>query len=156
MKKLVSIFAVICLVFSLVSCPAGLCAIFMKVKVCVKKDDTNYFSKDELNKFNISISVNGHSATGGTIGHAYPPDGDGQAHFLLPYYLGSAHTQCKIEKIRKSYEKKLKDFSFTIQDPSGKYKTFTMDPLDDSYEVIRDDERALEIQYTVSLEATSP
>ena len=53
------------------------------------------------------------------------------------------------KKIRASYKSKMKNFYFTIEDTSGVYETFTMKPLDDTYEIV--DETIPMIKYTVIL-----
>lgn len=154
MKKILSILLLFPVLFSLFSCPAGLCSIPLDVFLYIKKPDGSSFSKDELNSLKVS-------AVGGSVrGNFYKNckeqtyhDKDGHVHLWIQYRLGSTHFKWKIKKILKSYKRKMKNFSFKIEDPSGTYKTYIMKPLDDSYKLVQDTNYDIMIVlYTVTLE----
>lgn len=76
--------------------------------------------------------------------------------FLASYCLGSPRTCWKIEKLKKSYVKKIESgqISFTIEDPLGTYKKFDLSTYPDRSKYQTDKEGW--IKYNITIEKRSP
>lgn len=134
---------------TLCSC-GGNVTVNLGVIIYIQKDNSTYFTANELK--HLRITYNGMVAvdslpdgTNGGLGR----DENGNYYRILNYYLGYGHSNWWAKKIRASYKSKIKKFHFTIEDTSGVYETFTMSPLDDTYEIV--DENIPVIKYTVIL-----
>ena len=121
------------------------------VIIYIYKDNSNSFTADELKRLRITANgmVAGDSLPDGTKISGLEIDENGNYYRILSYYLGYGHSNWWAKKIRASYKSKMKKFHFTIEDTSGVYETFIMNPLDDTYEIV--DETIPVIKYTVIL-----
>lgn len=126
---------------TLCSC-GGNVTVNLGVIIYIQKDNSTYFTANELK--HLRITYNGMVASD----HS-EIDENGNHYRILSYYLGYGHSNWWAKKIRTSYKSKIKKFHFTIEDTSGVYETFTMNPLDDTYEIV--DETIPVIKYTVIL-----
>ncbi len=137
------------ILYTLCSC-GGNVTVTLGVIIYIYKDNSNSFTADELKRLRITSNgmVAGDSLPDGTNG-GLGIDENGNYYRILNYYLGYGHSNWWAKKIRASYKSKIKKFHFTIEDTSGVYETFTMNPLDDTYEIV--DETIPVIKYTVIL-----
>ena len=137
------------ILYTLCSC-GGNVTVTLGVIIYIYKDNSNSFTADELKRLRITSNgmVAGDSLPDGTNG-GLGIDENGNHYRILNCYLGYGHSNWWAKKIRASYKSKIKKFHFTIEDTSGVYETFTMNPLDDTYEIV--DETIPVIKYTVIL-----
>lgn len=137
------------ILYALCSC-GGNVTVTLGVIIYIYKDNSNSFTADELKRLRITSNgmVAGDSLPDGTNG-GLGIDENGNYYRILNYYLGYGHSNWWAKKIKASYKSKIKKFHFTIEDTSGVYETFTMNPLDDTYEIV--DETIPVIKYTVIL-----
>ena len=137
------------ILYALCSC-GGNVTVTLGVIIYIYKDNSNSFTADELKRLRITSNgmVAGDSLPDGTNG-GLRIDENGNYYRILNYYLGYGHSNWWAKKIKASYKSKIKKFHFTIEDTSGVYETFTMNPLDDTYEIV--DETIPVIKYTVIL-----
>lgn len=137
------------ILYALCSC-GGNVTVTLGVIIYIYKDNSNSFTADELKRLRITSNgmVVGDSLPDGTNG-GLGIDENGNYYRILNYYLGYGHSNWWAKKIKASYKSKIKKFHFTIEDTSGVYETFTMNPLDDTYEIV--DETIPVIKYTVIL-----
>ena len=121
------------------------------VNLYIYKDNSNSFTADELKRLRITSNgvVAGDFLPDGTKIGGIGIDENGNYYRILSYYLGTGHSEWRAKKISESYESKMKNFYFKIEDTSGVYETFTMKPLDNTYTVI--DKSIPLIKYTVTL-----
>ena len=149
--KFVIVYMLLLLIlYSLCSC-GGNVTVPLGVIIYIYKDNSNSFTADELKRLRITSNgiVVGDSLPDGTKIGGLEIDENGNYYRILSYYLGTGHSNWWAKKIRASYKSKMKKFHFTIEDTSGVYETFTMKPLDDTYEIV--DETIPMIKYTVIL-----
>ena len=137
------------ILYTLCSC-GGNVTVTLGVIIYIYKDNSNSFTADELKRLRITSNgmVAGDSLPDGTNG-GLGIDENGNHYRILNCYLGYGPSNWWAKKIRASYKSKIKKFHFTIEDTSGVYETFTMNPLDDTYEIV--DETIPVIKYTVIL-----
>ena len=137
------------ILYTLCSC-GGNVTVTLGVIIYIYNDNSNSFTADELKRLRITSNgmVAGDSLPDGTNG-GLGIDENGNYYRILNYYLGYGHSNWWAKKIRASYKSKIKKIHFTIEDTSGVYETFTMNPLDDTYEIV--DETIPVIKYTVIL-----
>ena len=137
------------ILYALCSC-GGNVTVTLGVIIYIYKDNSNSFAADELKRLRITSNgmVAGDSLPDGMNG-GLGIDENGNYYRILNYYLGYGHSNWWAKKIKASYKSKIKKFHFTIEDTSGVYETFTMNPLDDTYEIV--DETIPVIKYTVIL-----
>lgn len=138
------------ILYPLCSC-GGNVTVPLGVIIYIYKDNSNSFTADELKHLRITSNgiVVGDPLPDGTKIGGLGIDENGNYYRILSYYLGTGHSNWLAKKIRASYKSKMKNFYFTIEDTSGVYETFTMKPLDDTYEIV--DETIPMIKYTVIL-----
>ena len=138
------------ILYTLCSC-GGNVTVTLGVIIYIYKDNSNSFTADELKRLRITSNgmVAGDSLPDGTNIGGLEIDENGNYYRILSYYLGYGHSNWWAKKIRASYKSKIKKFHFTIEDTSGVYETFIMNPLDDTYEIV--DETIPVIKYTVTL-----
>ena len=138
------------ILYALCSC-GGNVTVTLGVIIYIYKDNSNSFTADELKRLRITSNgmVAGDSLPDGTNIGGLEIDENGNYYRILNYYLGYGHSNWWAKKIKASYKSKIKKFHFTIEDTSGVYETFIMNPLDDTYEIV--DETIPVIKYTVIL-----
>ena len=150
MKVFILPMLLLLILYTLCSC-GGNVTVTLGVIIYIYKDNSNSFTADELKRLRITSNgmVAGDSLPDGTNIGGLEIDENGNYYRILSYYLGYGHSNWWAKKIKASYKSKIKKFHFTIEDTSGVYETFTMNPLDDTYEIV--DETIPVIKYTVIL-----
>ena len=150
MKVFILPMLLLLILYTLCSC-GGNVTVTLGVIIYIYKDNSNSFTADELKRLRITSNgmVAGDSLPDGTNIGGLEIDENGNYYRILSYYLGYGHSNWWAKKIRASYKSKMKKFHFTIEDTSGVYETFIMNPLDDTYEIV--DETIPVIKYTVTL-----
>ena len=150
MKVFILPMLLLLILYTLCSC-GGNVTVTLGVIIYIYKDNSNSFTADELKRLRITSNgmVAGDSLPDGTNIGGLEIDENGNYYRILSYYLGYGHSNWWAKKIRASYKSKMKKFHFTIEDTSGVYDTFIMNPLDDTYELGH--ETIPVIKYTVTL-----
>ena len=154
MKKIITVFLLSLFSVLLVSCPAGIAAVYLNIRLYVENpEDNSLLSETDLDSLIVTSNINVHRDY--TLSPHLPKsqnDEEGNYYILLTAYIGAAHTDAGIKKVSNSYHEKLRGYYYDISDPVGnKYKPYHGRDLQTNYEVV-ESVHAPTIKYRIKLE----
>ncbi|MBQ9237748.1 MAG: hypothetical protein IJ191_00305 [Treponema sp.] len=151
MKKLYLFFIIFLILLNLSSC--GNTVVGLDCDFTILKDENTPLTVGELYGLNFSPYVMIFNEKGISYEKTDPNyDETENGLVCVQYHIGIAHTVHGEKNLKESYKNKMKKFSFTIEDPSGTYETYIMNPLDNTYK----EKAPCWIEYTITLKKKTP